>query len=737
MTQAIQRGFSNGVQLMYEDKYHRGLQSLIRRIKRYSSYFDPELLQKAFYFSMEAHRDQLRKSGEPYFEHCYQVARILTELKMDQVTVAGGLLHDVVEDTGVTLEQVEDEFGKEIAQLVDGVTKISELKFNSVEQRQAENFRKMILSMTKDIRVILIKFADRLHNMRTLEFLPEKKRRRIALETRDVYAPLAHRLGIGKIKWELEDLSLKALEPEIYWNLVQKVANKREEREAYIRKFTQPIRRELKKAGIKAKITGRPKHLYSIFQKMSRRAKSFEEIYDLLAIRIIVKRVEECYYALGIVHSLFTPVQKRFKDYIATPKSNMYQSLHTTVIGMEGKMVEIQIRTDEMHRTAEEGIAAHWRYKEGRGKEDDLDKHLSWLRQILEWQQEINDPQEFMENLRIDLFQDEVFVFSPKGDLFKLPLGSTPVDFAFTVHTDIGLHCIGAKVNGKIVPLDYKLKSGDSVEIITSASQKPNPDWIKFTRTSKARNKIKRWLRDSLYEQSLKLGEEIFNKQLKRYHINKDQIQLKELALTFGLEDANQLFAAIGRGDISIQSVINKISPEKNLLPKDESILKKFISRARGSAKGVRVQGLDNLLFSFAKCCQPVPGDRILGFITRGRGVIIHRADCKNIVKLMEAPERHIDVEWDVEKDRHFVVRLYMLGEDRKNFLRDISESIAQTDTNIVSINMKAEDSIVHSNIIVEVKNLQHLTKVINKISKVKGVITVERLSASGNSPGD
>ncbi|RME02140.1 MAG: bifunctional (p)ppGpp synthetase/guanosine-3',5'-bis(diphosphate) 3'-pyrophosphohydrolase, partial [Calditrichaeota bacterium] len=616
-------------------------------------------------------------------------------------------------------------------------TKISELKFNSVEQRQAENFRKMILSMTKDIRVILIKFADRLHNMRTLEFLPEKKRRRIALETRDVYAPLAHRLGIGKIKWELEDLSLKALEPEIYWNLVQKVANKREEREAYIRKFTQPIRRELKKAGIKAKITGRPKHLYSIFQKMSRRAKSFEEIYDLLAIRIIVKRVEECYYALGIVHSLFTPVQKRFKDYIATPKSNMYQSLHTTVIGMEGKMVEIQIRTDEMHRTAEEGIAAHWRYKEGRGKEDDLDKHLSWLRQILEWQQEINDPQEFMENLRIDLFQDEVFVFSPKGDLFKLPLGSTPVDFAFTVHTDIGLHCIGAKVNGKIVPLDYKLKSGDSVEIITSASQKPNPDWIKFTRTSKARNKIKRWLRDSLYEQSLKLGEEIFNKQLKRYHINKDQIQLKELALTFGLEDANQLFAAIGRGDISIQSVINKISPEKNLLPKDESILKKFISRARGSAKGVRVQGLDNLLFSFAKCCQPVPGDRILGFITRGRGVIIHRADCKNIVKLMEAPERHIDVEWDVEKDRHFVVRLYMLGEDRKNFLRDISESIAQTDTNIVSINMKAEDSIVHSNIIVEVKNLQHLTKVINKISKVKGVITVERLSASGNSPGD
>ena len=733
MTQAVLPRFSNGDVMDYQEKYRNGAQLLIRRLLRYSNYVDTHLIQKAFNFSMEAHKDQLRRSGEPYFEHCFQVAKILTELKMDYTTVAGGLLHDVVEDTGITLEEVEDEFGKEIAQLVDGVTKISELKFNSVEEQQAENFRKMILSMTKDIRVILIKFADRLHNMRTLEYLPEKKQRRIALETRDVYAPLAHRLGIAKIKWELEDLALKVLEPQAYWDLVKKVAEKREEREAYIRKFSQPIRQELKKAGIKAKITGRPKNLYSIYQKMTYRNKSFEEIYDLLAIRIIVKRVEECYFALGIVHSLFTPVQKRFKDYIATPKSNMYQSLHTTVIGPEGKMVEIQIRTDEMHRTAEEGIAAHWRYKEGKAKEEEWEKHLQWLRQILEWQREIQDPQEFMENLRIDLFQDEVFVFSPKGDLFKLPLGSTPVDFAFAVHTDIGLHCIGAKVNGRIVPLNYKLKSGDSVEIITSPNQKPNPDWIKFTRTSKARNKIKRWLRESLYEQSLKLGEEIFYKQLKRYHISKDEVNLRDVALSFGFENVNQFFAAIGRGDISIQSVINKIAPEKVSSPKDVSILEKFISRARGSAKGVRVQGLDNLLINFARCCQPVPGDKILGFITRGRGVVVHRADCRNIVKLMESPERHIDVEWDVDKDKHFMVRLYMLGEDRKNFLRDISESIAQTDTNIVSINMKAEDSIVHSNIIVEVRNLQHLTRVINKISKVKGVITVERLSGNGD----
>ncbi len=732
LTAVVHPRFSNGETMTYEEKYARGLQTLIRRIRRYSTYVDTRLLEKAYRFAMQAHRDQLRKSGEPYFEHCFQVAKILTELKMDYITVAGGLLHDVVEDTGVTLAQVEDEFGTEIAQLVDGVTKISELKFNSVEERQAENFRKMILSMTRDIRVILIKFADRLHNMRTLEYLPEKKQRRIAIETRDVYAPLAHRLGIGKIKWELEDQSLKVLEPTAYWSLVERIAEKREEREAYIRRFTRPIREELRKTGIRAKITGRPKHIYSIYQKMKRQGKSFEEIYDLLAIRIIVKKVEECYFALGIVHSLFTPVQKRFKDYIATPKSNMYQSLHTTVIGPGGRMVEIQIRTEEMHRTAEEGIAAHWRYKEGKNKEDEWDKHLNWLRQILEWQREIDDPQEFMENLRIDLFQDEVFVFSPKGDLYKLPLGSTPIDFAFAVHTDIGLHCIGAKVNGKIVPLNYRLKSGDSVEIITSPNQKPNPDWIKFTRTSKARNKIKRWLRDSLYEQSLKLGEEIFYKQLRRYNISKEDVSLRDLAQSFGHENPQQLFAAIGRGDISIQSVINKIAPERLAAPREESILKKFISRARGTAKGVRVQGLDNMLIHFARCCQPVPGDKILGFVTRGRGVVIHRADCRNIIKLMESPERHIDVEWDVEKDRHFMVRLHMLGEDRKNFLRDISESIAQTDTNIVSINMKAEDAVVHSNIIVEVRNLQHLTRVINKISKVKGVITVERISGSG-----
>ncbi len=718
---------------MDTNSYEKTFQWILRKLRRYSNHaVNVELLTEAFHYAQEAHKNQLRKSGAPYFEHCLEVAKILCDLRMDYFTIAGGLLHDVVEDTGVSFAEVEEKFGKEIAVLVDGVTKISELKFDSLEARQAENFRKMLLSMVRDIRVILIKFADRLHNMRTIEYLPEKKRLRIAIETRDVYAPLAHRLGIAKVRWELEDLALKTLAPKAYWEMVEKIASKREEREAYIRRITTPVRKELKQAGIVAKITGRPKHFYGIYQKMLRKDKSFEEIYDLQAVRIIVKRVEECYFALGITHSLFTPIPERFKDYIATPKSNMYQSLHTAVIGPGGKMVEIQIRTEDMHRTAEEGIAAHWRYKEGKQKEDELDKHLIWLRQMLDWQHDTNDPQEFMENLRIELFQDEVFVFTPKGDLFKLPVGSTPVDFAFAVHTKIGMHCLGAKINGRIVPLNHKLKSGDSIEIITGANQKPNQDWIKFVRTSKARSKIKKWIKESMLEQSQKLGEEIVVRQFKRFNIKREETDLKAIALSFGYNSEPELFSAVGHGDVSAQQVINRIAPEKQEAEKEENLLKKFLSKARGSAKGVRVQGLENLLIHFGKCCQPVPGDRILGFVTQGQGVVIHRSDCKNILKLMENPERNIDVEWDVEDHKRFMVRLHMLGEDRKNFLRDVSESISQTDTNIVSVEMRAQDSLVHSNIIIEVENLQHLTRVINKISKVNGVINVERLDGAG-----
>ena len=713
------------------DNYSKALDKLLRKLKRYSQYIDVKLVRNAFYFSYEAHKEQLRKSGEPYFEHPLEVAMILTELKMDYVTIAAALLHDVAEDTGVSIEEVQEKFGREVASLVDGVTKISGLKFESTEERQAQNFRKMLISMVNDMRVILIKFADRLHNMRTIEFLPERKRKRIALETRDVYAPLAHRLGIGKIKSELDDLAFKVLNPGSYYDISQKITEKNDEREEYIHQLARPLHRELKKNAINAFITGRPKNLFSVYLKMTKRQVPFEEIYDLLAVRIIVKKIEECYFALGIVHNLFVPIHERFKDYIATPKSNMYQSLHTTVVGPEGKLVEIQIRTEQMHRTAEEGIAAHFRYKEGRVMEDDLDRYLISLRQILD---EAKDPTEFMENLKIDLFHEEVFLFTPKGDLLKLPAGATPVDFAFAVHTDIGNHCIGAKVNGKIVPLNYQLRSGDSVEIITSASQNPNPDWIKFVKTSKARSRIKRWVRESLFEQSLKLGEEIVNKQLKRTNIQKDLSVLEEVAQSYGFADVGQLYASIGRGDTPVQGVIKKIEPEKAESLEDDSIFRRFIRRARGKAKGVRVQGLENLLINFAQCCQPVPGDHIIGFITRGRGVVIHRSDCKNVLNLLGDPERKIDVEWDVARDKQFMVQLKLLGEDRKNFLKDISESISDTDTNIVSIVMNSEDAIVNSRIIIEVKNLNHLIRVINRIRRVQGVINVERLSG-GLSP--
>jgi GTP pyrophosphokinase len=711
-----------------ENTYKESFDALLHEHQRYSAFADVELLQRAFDFSYDAHKDQLRKSGVPYFEHCFEVAKILTDLKMDSATIAGGLLHDVAEDTGVSIEEVNERFGPQVALLVDGVTKISELKFESIEERQAENFRKMIISMAKDIRVILIKFADRLHNMRTLEYLPVKKRNRIALETRDVYAPLAHRLGIAKIKWELEDLTLKALDPEAYWNLVKNISDKREEREAYIHSITDPIKADLNKAGIKATITGRPKHFYSIYGKMVRRQVPFEQIYDLLAIRVIVEKVEECYFVLGVVHNLYTPVQDRFKDYIATPKSNFYQSLHTTVVGSDGRMVEIQIRTKDMHRTAEEGIAAHWRYKEGKTKEDELDKHLGWLRHVIEYQKEA-DPSEFMENLRIELFHDEVFVFTPKGDLFKLPIGATPVDFAFAVHTDVGFHCIGAKVNGRIVQLSYKLKSGDSIEIITSNNQKPNPDWIKFAKTTKARSKIKRWVKDSFYDQSLKLGQEIVEKQFKRFKIKTSAVDLNDIAQAMNFESAEQLYVSIGNGTTSAQSVLNRLSTGKEA--EESSFFQKFISRARGGAKGVQVQGIDNMMISFGNCCQPVPGDKIIGFVSIGRGIVVHRNDCKNVVKLLEDPERTISVEWNVEKDKHFIVRLKLLGGDRKHFLRDVSESISETDTNIVSIEMKSEDTIVHSNIILEVKNLQHLTKIIRRIRQVKDVISIERLNGA------
>ena len=712
-----------------EQKYLNTVEGLVQRIQKYNKTADIQLLRDAFDFAYNAHQNQLRKSGELYFEHPLAVSRILTDLKMDYETIAAGILHDVVEDTEITIELVKERFGQNIATLVDGVTKISELKLLEVEARQAENFRKMLLSMVEDIRVILIKFADRLHNMRTLDYLPERKQRQISLETKEVYAPLAHRLGLAKIKWELEDLSFKYLESEYYKDIQDKIDSKRVEREYVLQQFSQPLRKILAKVKVKARFESRAKHFYSIYNKITKRGVPFDEIFDLLAVRIIVNTVPDCYHALGIVHSLYSPIQSRFKDYIATPKLNGYQSLHTTVIGPEGKKVEVQIRTEEMHNTAEEGIAAHWKYKEGRMKDSELDEHMNWLRNILEWDEGEHDSASFIEHLKINLFQDEVFVFTPRGDLHRLPVNATPVDFAFSVHSDVGIHCIAAKVNGRIGPLSQHLKSGDSVEIITSANQKPNESWLKFVVTSKARNRIKKWLRDSQFENSKTLGEEMIAKALREYSTKMKEVDFEDIATKMNFNEASQLFASVGRGDTKVSTIVRKIIPEDKPTIDDDSLIDRFIKRARKSSKGIRVAGLDNVMIAFGKCCNPVPGEPITGIVTKGRGIVVHTNSCKNLISLMQDPERIIDVSWDVDTGSRFLAGLYILGERRTNFLSEISNAVTNLDGFIINVNMNSEDSLVNCVLSIEVYDLNHLNKVITKLNKLDGIISVGRLN--------
>ena len=712
-------------------------EKLLKQLNGYCTAKDEELIKKAYDFGMKAHLHQRRESGKPYFTHCLEVARILADLRMDLPTILAGLLHDVVEDTGISVDELKEEFGESVALLVDGVTKISGLKFQSKEARQAETFRKMLLSMAMDIRVIIIKFADRLHNMRTLYHIKkEEKRKRIAKETLDVYVPLAHRLGIASIKGDLEDLALKYLEPAVYKDIAKKIELTGEERNAYIQMITKPIDKELKKNKIKAQISGRPKTFYSIYNKMVRRNRPFDEIYDIMAIRIIVDKIEECYYALGIVHSKYMPVYDRFKDYIAMPKINGYQSLHTTVIGPDGKMVEIQIRTNEMHRMAEEGIAAHWKYKEGvRHKDNRFEQHLAWVKELLERQMQEDDPVDFMEHLKINLYQDEVFVFTPAGDLIKLAVGSTPVDFAYAVHTNIGNHCIAAKVNGKLVPLRTELKSGQQVEIITSRNQKPSQDWLSFVKTSKARHWVKKILREEQAAQMLEIGKEILTKFLKKYKLNTDSPQFLELIQKLGYSSVESIEAALGRGELVIEQIAKIMFPEKTeLIEAKDSFFVKFLKRAR-SKGGVRVQGMNNILLHFAKCCQPVPGDRIIGYLSRGKGVTIHRTDCKNMLKLYEEPERIIEVEWDIEEEQKFQVHLSVLGEDRKSLLRDITLGISKEDINIITVHFQKEDIYARGDLNIEIKDLQHLTKLINQLRKIPGILSVERVESVAEAP--
>jgi len=728
--------FKNEKFKQLKERFDPLFEQLLEQVQAYNPKYNKKLLKTAYEFGLWAHRDQKRFSGEPYFDHCLNVALILADFRMDSITIAAGLLHDVVEDTGYTLEDLTEIFGKQIAELVDGVTKIGEIsdrKSMSYERRQAETFRKMLLSMANDVRVIMIKFADRLHNMRTLNHVPVRNRLRIALETRDVYAPLAHRFGMNQLKSELEDLAFKYIDNKSYMDLVMRLRQKKEERESYIQRIIEPIKKELALHNIEAEVQGRPKHLYSIYKKMRLRDKPLEEIYDLFAIRIIVNRIEECYYVLGIVHNLFTPVYERFKDYISIPKFNNYQSLHTTVVDKEGHMVEIQIRTWNMHRIAEMGIAAHWRYKEGFSDKDknEVDSQLSWVRQLLEQYSESEklDAQDFLESLKINLYQDEVFVFTPRGDVIRLPVGATPVDFAFAVHTNIGMHCIGAKVNGRIVPLKYQLKSGDQVEIITSSNQSPHQDWLTFVKTSKARHHIRKYMREVQFEHSVKLGEEIIQKYFKKFRIKLGEENLQELARKLNYDDARNMKAAVGRGDLSIEKIISSVTEDRPPAERT-SILDRILKRSRKHA-AVQVEGIDNIVVHIGKCCQPVPGDDIMGYITKGKGVTIHRVNCPNMQKLIEKKDRTIRVNWTVEAEEEFKVQLALMGEDRKHLLRDISLAISSNNTNILHVDLKTKDHLVTGKVIIQVRNLSHLTQVINAINKVKGILSVERVETS------
>jgi len=709
---------------------------------------DIPTLERAYALATRAHEGQTRASGGPFLVHPIEVAGILLDLlhrRTDATILAAALLHDTIEDsTLVTLADLERDFGREVAALVDGVTKIGDLPFRSAEGAQSENYRKMLLSMARDIRVILIKLADRLHNMRTLDALDEERRRRIAQETLDIYAPIAHRLGIARFKWELEDLAFKHLDPEHYRLLVEKVSEKRAERERTIEEILLPIREQLIGRGIVAEVSGRPKHLRSIWLKMQRLEAPFEEIYDLLGLRILTESRDDCYRALGVVHDIFTPVVDRFKDYIATPKSNMYQSLHTTVLVPERqRMVEIQIRTREMHVVSEIGIAAHYAYKEGAASADrELQEKLGDLvvQGAREWGEEAGDPLEFMDLLKTSLYQDEVFVFTPKGGLKRLQRGATPIDFAYAIHTDVGHHCVGAKVNGRIVPLRYELKSGEVVEVVSAPQGQPSEDWLKIAVTSRAKNKIRRWLTEQRLDVSVRLGRELLQREMKKRHLKlPPEKDLADISQSFGLADVPLLFAKLGQGDLSAGSVIGRIHPEEKAEePKAASALSRLKRLASRPVTGLRIGDIDGLLIRIAQCCQPIPGDKVIGLITKGRGISVHRVDCPNTFDDRVPAERRIDVEWDVDRDQHFLVRLLVLSDDRADLLADVASAISRTQTNMSHGAMTSEgEGEARGQFVLQVRNLNHLARVMDAIRKVRGVRLVERVSQGTGFPDE
>lgn len=709
-------------------------------IKRHGLKGDPAL-EKAFVIAEKAHEGQFRHSGEPYVSHPIAVAEILADLGMDQDTIIAGLLHDVVEDTELTMDAIQKEFSAQISALVDGVTKLKDFAFQSHEEQQAESLRKMFLAMAADIRVIIIKLADRLHNMRTLKYQSESKQIEKSKETLEIYAPLAHRLGIYAIKWELEDLSLKYLNPDEYFEIAHKIEGTRAERESHLKDVMEKIREKLKELKIKCDIDGRPKHIYSIYKKMHDKNKVFEEVYDLIAIRIIVKTVKDCYGVLGLVHTMWKPIPLRFKDYIAVPKQNMYQSLHTTLLGDDGKPFEVQIRTYEMHHTAEYGIAAHWKYKEATKQPDeDMDQRLAWLRELLEWQNDLKDSKEFVETLKIDIFSDNVFVFTPKGDVKDFVKGATPLDFAYGIHSQIGNKCVGAKINGKIVSLDYKLKTGDIVEILTSQSSKgPSRDWLKFVKTAQARSKIKQWFKKEYKEENIQKGREMLEKEAKRqgYEL-KDLLEanvLKSIFKRFTLKSQNDMFAAIGYGGITTNQILFRLIQNYRLINKmaqegiDNTINVKQ-SSLKSVSEGVVVKGQTGMVVRFAKCCNPVYGDDIVGYITRGRGVSVHRKDCRTLHGEDFEPERLIGVEWVGNEKASYNVEIQIIADDRAGLLADVSKSLFNLGRDITAINAKTgKYNHASISIRVNISGVEELNETINKLQALDGVEKVYRVN--------
>jgi len=715
-----------------------GLDALLKTIRSYNPKADVKELQRAFAFAERSHEGQKRLTGEDFISHPLAVATILAELHLDTTSVVAALLHDVVEDTSVSLDELQGEFGPDVGRIVDGLTKLDTIEFKSREQEQAENVRKMMVAMAGDIRVLLIKLADRLHNMRTLAPLPADKQRRVATETLEIYAPLAHRLGVQQVKWELEDLSFKTLHPGPYREIVSLVDKRRDERQKLIDQVLGQAGAKLREVGLRAEVVGRPKHLYSIYEKMILRGKEFNEIYDLIGIRVLTDSMRDCYAALGAIHSLWKPVPGRFKDYVAMPKSNMYQALHTTVVGPGGRPIEVQIRTHEMHRTAEFGIAAHWRYKEGKGKAKDT-ADLAWLGQMMEWLKDMADPREFMEGLKIDLYGGQVFVFTPKGDVVNMPAGATPVDFAYSIHTEVGHRTIGAKVGGKLVPLDYELRTGDTVEVLTNKGQDygPKRDWLQFVKTPRARNKVRHWFSRERRADALEEGKDAMQRLMRKQGLPIKRLvseeTLRQVALALHYPNLDALYIAVGEGQVSPQSVIARLSRTLTGTP-DEDVTDVPLARPVKLAKpeiaqGVVVRGMRDVWVKLGRCCTPVPGDEIMGFVTRGQGVSVHRTDCPNVRALRKEPERLIEVAWAEGKPTSFTVAVQVEALDRTRLLSDVATVLSDHHVNIVSATSAVgRDRITRLRFAFELADITHLSGILAAVKRVEGVFDAYRI---------